>query len=64
MTELDVAERPPATADADRPRTLLVEGWRGINHSFALINQHQILALAQLPGLRLYHHDLPFAFAH
>jgi glycosyltransferase involved in cell wall biosynthesis len=51
-------------ASATRPRNLLIEGWRGINHSFALINQHQILALARLPGLRLHHRDLPFAFAH
>lgn len=45
-------------------KTLLVEGWRGVNHSYALINQHQILAMRQLAGLKLFHHDLPFAFPH
>ncbi len=43
-------------------RSLAIEGWRGINHSFALVNQHQILELLKLDGLRLYHRDLPFAF--
>jgi len=47
-----------------RPKTLLIEGWRGINHSIALVNQHQILELLKLDGLNLYHHDLPFAFSH
>ena len=28
------------------------------------MNQHQILELLKLSGLRLYHHDLPFAFRH
>lgn len=46
------------------PRSLLVEGWRGVNHSYALINQYQILELLKLDGLRLFHRDLPFAFGH
>ncbi len=45
-------------------RTLLVEGWRGINHSYALANQYQLLELMKLPGLQLFHTDLPFAFPH
>ncbi len=45
-------------------RRLLIEGWRGVNHSFALINQHQILALRRLAGMRVFHRDLPFAFPH
>ncbi|MCW7541858.1 glycosyltransferase [Aquabacterium sp. A7-Y] len=43
---------------------LLIEGWRGVNHSFALVNQCQILELHRLSGLRLFHRDLPFAMAH
>ena len=43
---------------------LLVEGWRGVNHSFALVNQCQILELLKLPGVRLFHRDLPFAMPH
>jgi glycosyltransferase involved in cell wall biosynthesis len=45
-------------------RSLTVEGWRGINHSFALVNQFQLLELAQTPGLDLGHVDAPFHFAH
>jgi glycosyltransferase involved in cell wall biosynthesis len=45
-------------------KTLLIEGWRGINHSIALVNQYQVLELLKLGGLKLYHHDLPFAFSH
>ncbi len=41
-------------------RTLLIEGWRGVNHSFALVNQNQILRLAATEGLRLFHRDMPF----
>lgn len=39
---------------------LLIEGWRGINHSFALVNQFQILALLDCPGVELFHRDIPF----
>jgi len=39
---------------------LLIEGWRGINHSFAMVNQHQILALARCSSLQLHHRDIPF----
>ncbi len=45
-------------------KSLLIEGWRGISHSFALANQYQILELLKLPGLQLYHHDVPYAFNH
>lgn len=43
---------------------LLIEGWRGVNHSFALVNQCQILEMAKRPGLELFHRDLPFAMGH
>lgn len=61
--------RRPAAAQAGpeasgATRTLLIEGWRGVNHSYALVNQHQILAMAGTPGLRLFHRDLPFALPH
>ena len=36
---------------------LLVEGWRGVNHSIALVNQHQLLELVRRPSLRLSHRD-------
>lgn len=40
-------------------RQLLVEGWRCSSHSYALVNQHQLLELARDPRLALYHRDLP-----
>lgn len=43
---------------------LLIEGWRGVNHSFALVNQSQILELAKRPAIELFHRDLPFAMGH
>ena len=39
---------------------LLVEGWRGISQSFAMVNQYQLYELANRPGLMLRHRDLPF----
>lgn len=43
---------------------LVVEGWRGINHSFAMVNQFQLLELAKISGLHLYHSDKPYFFSH
>jgi glycosyltransferase involved in cell wall biosynthesis len=40
-------------------KKLLVEGWRGINHSYAMVNQFQLLALKKT-DIELQHHDLPF----
>lgn len=39
---------------------LLVEGWRGINHSYAMVNQYQLLELLKRPDVTLFHRDLPF----
>ncbi len=38
---------------------VLVQGWRGINHSYALVNQYQLLELVKYDRLRLSHEDLP-----
>lgn len=40
--------------------TLRVEGWRGINHSYAIVNQWQLLELGQRPTVDLCHVDRPF----
>ena len=37
---------------------ILIEGWRGINHSFSLVNQWQILEL--LKSCEVYFNDVPF----
>ena len=50
----------PSAAGHRASPSLLIEGWRGINHSFALVNQRQILELLRLPELRLYHRDMPY----
>jgi len=42
-------------------KRLLIEGWRGVSHSFAMVNQHQILALARLGIFDIFHHDMPFS---
>mgnify|MGYP007069003432 CR=1 FL=1 len=49
--------------DASR-KTLVVEGWRGINHSFALVNQFQLLELIRRQDTGLRHVDAPFHYAH
>jgi glycosyltransferase involved in cell wall biosynthesis len=38
---------------------LLIEGWRGINHSYSMVNQNQLLELEK-HNFDLYHHDLPY----
>ena len=40
--------------------TLLVHGWRGINHSFSLVNQFQLFHLADQSAIRLFHEDAPY----
>ena len=39
-------------------KRLLVEGWRGISHSIAMVNQHQLLAWSDMPGLQVFHRDM------
>ena len=50
---------PPQTV-----KRLLVEGWRGVSHSFAMVNQHQLLALDRIGGWELHHRDMPFFMPH
>ncbi|MEJ2624884.1 MAG: glycosyltransferase [Pseudolabrys sp.] len=41
-------------------KTLCVEGWRQIHHSYAMVNQWQLLALLKRPDIALRVKDLPF----
>ena len=41
-------------------KNVLIEGWRGINHSYAMVNQYQLLELVGRPGLQVFHQDRPF----
>ncbi|MCL5795930.1 MAG: glycosyltransferase family 4 protein, partial [Gammaproteobacteria bacterium] len=46
-------------------KKVLIKGWRGINHSFAMVNQHQIVALLNHhPEVALYHRDVKFFMDH
>lgn len=40
-------------------KTVCVEGWRGINHSYAIVNQWQLLELVKQP-IALFHRDMPY----
>lgn len=39
---------------------ILIEGWRGINHSYAIVNQFQLLELLNYENIKLFHRDVPF----
>ena len=45
-------------------KTLCIDGWRGVNHSIAMVNQHQLLALLDQADLRVFHRDMPFFRPH
>jgi protein O-GlcNAc transferase len=46
--------------EKESSRTLLIEGWHFIPHSYAVVNQFQCLQLLQLTALRLVHRDIPY----
>lgn len=41
-------------------QSLLIEGWRFIPHSYALINSYQLLELNKRQNLELFHQDMPY----
>ncbi len=41
-------------------KNVLIEGWSGINHSFAMVNQYQLLELMDRDDFRLFHRELPY----
>jgi glycosyltransferase involved in cell wall biosynthesis len=41
-------------------RSLVIEGWRTSCHSYALVNQQQLLHLLDEPRLAVFHRDMPF----
>jgi glycosyltransferase involved in cell wall biosynthesis len=43
---------------------LVVEGWRSSSHSYALVNQHQLLHLLDDPRFEISHADVPFYQRH
>lgn len=45
-------------------KTLCIEGWRGVNHSIAMVNQNQILEMVKDARFQLFHRDAPFFMPH
>jgi glycosyltransferase involved in cell wall biosynthesis len=45
-------------------QSVVIEGWRGINHSFALVNQFQLLEMLRRQDGGLWHVDAPFHYPH
>lgn len=41
-------------------KTLIIESWRAIPHSYAVINQFQCLELLKRPEIGVFHRDLPY----
>lgn len=39
---------------------LIVEGWRFISQSYAVVNQFQLLELLRRPDVELYHREMPY----
>ncbi|MFG6449597.1 glycosyltransferase family 4 protein [Roseateles sp. BYS180W] len=45
-------------------KTLCIEGWRGVNHSIAMVNQNQILEMVKYPQWHISHRDAPYFMPH
>ena len=41
-------------------KSLCVEGWRFLNHSYSIVNQWQLLSLLKKPDIALFHRDIAF----
>jgi glycosyltransferase involved in cell wall biosynthesis len=41
-------------------KTVIVEGWRFLAHSYAVVNQFQLLEMLRRPDLKVYHRDVPY----
>lgn len=41
-------------------KQLIIESWRSLPHSFAVINQFQCLELLRRNNIQLFHHDAPY----
>lgn len=52
------------TTQASKKLALQVEGWRGISHSYALVNQFQLLHWHKSNIANVHHVDMPFVMAH
>lgn len=55
---------PACSTPQAAPRRIRIEGWRGLNHPIALINQFQLLAWRAQGVHSLVHQDRPFSPFH
>lgn len=47
-----------------KPLNIQVHGWRGVSHSYALVNQFQLVHWHQSANVAIEHIDMPFIMAH
>jgi hypothetical protein len=45
---------------AESPVHISVEGWRFLPHSYAMVNQNQLLHMLKLPGVMVTVKDQPY----
>jgi glycosyltransferase involved in cell wall biosynthesis len=55
---------PERTGAGETLKTLCIEGWRGVNHSIAMVNQNQILEMVKDARFQLFHRDAPYFLPH
>ena len=58
---LGMGDRSAAASQGGSVR-VLVEGWRGISHSYSLVNQYQLQEWSRYSGLTVTHKDMPLFF--
>ncbi len=51
----------PADSRSEPDRTLQIQGWHFIPHSYAIVNQFHSLELLKESGIRLSHRDVPYS---
>lgn len=51
-------------SESTKKLSLQVEGWRGISHSYALVNQFQLLHWHKSNTISIRHIDMPFVMTH
>lgn len=54
----------PYTIHPTPQHKIVIEGWRNIPHSYAMVNQFQLLELCDRPNLKIFHHDVPYLRSH
>jgi len=45
-------------------KQIITEGWRFLPHSYAIVNQFQLLEMSNRPEIELFHRELPYYMEH